>query len=961
MAIENDFNGFDEDENLLSKGLEKKSIKKKEEKKVSDKVKILSDKNWSYRKNSYSFLGDTVANIVEYDKNGSHIIETFDGAANPNAGKVVEQIVDESVIKGNDNVVIPIGAKNLVENNSNLSIESENKESIKVKKKQGLTKNKDELFIAGLALNNDRNQGVSNEETIERLKKSGYTETDINKATDYGSAINKALGAGHSLEAIKEKFTALPTKSNSESPEWDESDGDLPKDLTVKDLVASAKRVYTEQKSIFLTSFPGLLGNTAAKARIDKAKLNQQNEIIRIGRDAGLDLKPGPGGTWRILKDGQWFNATPGLMKELSRSSGEFTLALGGTYAGAQLGGAAAQAAGKIGPLALLPEEVVTVPLAMWGGAVLGGVGGSMVGSSLDYLREAMLLNEKINAEQLAYTNLNAGELAVLGEAAGWTLMKIAGSDVLQKFIEGAKNRGVQGGYNYLKEHFFLTDEQANEIVKKAENLGLFFEGSEKQKAIGAVVTTQTKGAGIIKTVSMLEPKVLNQAAKAAIKRSNEAIKSTKIDSYEVAKTFMDDINNYKWDVKNNYSKVVESIESLGNGKKAKWHMEEMAIDPVLIKIAERINDPAFKIRFVNKMELINNLTKQRDLPNLLLLRQEVNDLLFNKNITNYDDVGALRGVIKEIDDQIEYTAERTLNKSNKWIKDWKEAKKMYSEMKKLEKNAIYKTIFDDKGNIRAIDSDKLVTLLDKHITSIDGSYNEVISKLPIKGRALIDNAVLSQRVKKYSIGSSDGERLVHFPILMEELNQITFTTKKAREDKAILNELGKVFKNDVVLGAATEIITIPKFQSYLTVDPWVRLQFEIASGVWNWIKRQAAGPQYAQMQMVKQVTKLLKNPLDSKSFEEIRKSLPPDLMNKTRELQKIQAEKNSKLPKSVKKSKEIPDDKIASYQSIKNIAEELGVDPNAKDNKKFIRYILKERGFKAMQTGSGNKIIKLD
>ena len=56
------------------------------------------------------------------------------------------------------------------------------------------------------------------------------------------------------------------------------------------------------------------------------------------------------------------------------------------------------------------------------------------------------------------------------------------------------------------------------------------------------------------------------------------------------------------------------------------------------------------------------------------------------------------------------------------------------------------------------------------------------------------------------------------------------------------LIELSEVFKNDVYLAQTAGQVNIPKFQSYLTADPVVRMKYETASGVFNYIKSKMPG-----------------------------------------------------------------------------------------------------------------------
>ena len=124
--------------------------------------------------------------------------------------------------------------------------------------------------------------------------------------------------------------------------------------------------------------------------------------------------------------------------------------------------------------------------------------------------------------------------------------------------------------------------------------------------------------------------------------------------------------------------------------------------------------------------------------------------------------------------------------------------------------------------------------------------------------------AVVDALAKRYTAGVEKGSKAIHFPMLADELRKINFTTPDARTTKKALIELGETFKNDVWLAQTAGQVTIPKFQSYLTVDPVVRAKFEVASGIFNYIKSKAPGDSNRQLALVRATSKLLEKPLDA-------------------------------------------------------------------------------------------------
>src|SRR5690606_4077010 len=134
------------------------------------------------------------------------------------------------------------------------------------------------------------------------------------------------------------------------------------------------------------------------------------------------------------------------------------------------------------------------------------------------------------------------------------------------------------------------------------------------------------------------------------------------------------------------------------------------------------------------------------------------------------------------------------------------------------------------------------------------------------KTRHVAEGTVIRTLTDKFTAGVGEGIRAVHFPLLDEELKLVSFTSPEARQFKAVVSKLAEVFKNDVQLAGVSGQIQIPKFQSYLTTDPKVRLEFEIATGIFNTIKTYVPGKTQRNMALVRNLAKVLETPLNSRS-----------------------------------------------------------------------------------------------
>src|SRR5690606_20678180 len=207
------------------------------------------------------------------------------------------------------------------------------------------------------------------------------------------------------------------------------------------------------------------------------------------------------------------------------------------------------------------------------------------------------------------------------------------------------------------------------------------------------------------------------------------------------------------------------------------------------------------------------------------------------------------------------------------------------SEMKTLERNALYKVITRP-----GIDPKIVARGLTKYITSLDGTFHEVVSKLPKGARSRVEAEVLSTMVDKFTTGGAGDLRATHFPMLADELRKIPFTTKETRALTDAVIKMGEVFKNDIALGQTSGKLQIPQFQSYLTTDPVVRAKFEIASGVFNRIKQMVPGETQQDLALINVLTRLLDEPMNKQVVQELTEAAAGRI-DVTEQLQALQRE----------------------------------------------------------------------
>lgn len=826
--------------------------------------------------------------------------------------------------------------------------------------------------------------GVPEDQVIAKLKERGYDDDDLEELQARLNVIKEASAAGMPLADIRTKMEAkeIVTKVESSIPrdlspyltgKWNADEDSYsyttPKkdryaeltsgdNMTVKQLVSSLKTLKPTLTSDLLTTIPAYFGNKEAKQRYDVARNASRDHIIKLAKENyNVDL------IWedRDVGNEGWYaqtpeglvEVTPSFMQDLGKQAGEIVGGVGGAIAGAVAGA-------KLAPNTLYSKL---------GGAVIGSLIGATAGSQADYLYEAMRLHTDVEAEAMAYKALNASEMAIIGEAVGYPIAKglgvgWKGITAAKDFIAGGQSKAA---YDALKNSTFLSDDQISEIVTQLERLAPL-EGNKYDKAIQAVALTEPGMQSLVTSAGTIKPLASAVTAKQVSKRAEEVLEQTALlTDDQVPRMFAQDLSNYVTDVKKYYGDVKAVATQSPYGNDFKWDFNELAINPVLDSLSNKITDPVTKEKFVLQMQRVNSMSESRSFGDLLELRQLTNDFLYNKNVVKADDRKTLRSVIAKIDSAIEEGAPEVVANPAKWLDDWADARSKYAKMKQVEKTALYKAVFDKNGKMRPIQPEVVVNALGKYSTALDGSFEEVMSKLPMTGRKMYEGAVIDNLANKYTAGVAKGAKAVHFPLLADELRKVNFTTPEARATKQALIEMSEVFKNDVQLASAGGHVTIPKFQSYLTADPVVRAKFEIATNMFHVVKSRLPGDANKQLALIKQTAKLLAKPLDAKAFKEVSEAAYGDI-NLTKQLLELQQEAarakasgkdlespsvkvypGGKLKGTGSTSTSIPMHRVLTIDQAKEIAdtEALTLDSKALDS------VLVKYGYKAIMQGS--------
>jgi len=392
---------------------------------------------------------------------------------------------------------------------------------------------------------------------------------------------------------------------------------------------------------------------------------------------------------------------------------------------------------------------------------------------------------------------------------------------------------------------------------------------TDAEKAIYALTQTQKGGEAIVSAASKLDATASATVRNQVAKRAEDVLKITdELRADNVQAIVNQNLKSYTDEVKGFYKQVKEAPKEFTTDYS--FDFDKLGIQPIVETIGAKIENPAIKQRFVNTLTKIEQASEGRTFNDLIDLRQAVNDIKFNGPNLKFSDAKTLDNAISAIDNEIDTAAKTHIPQYETWAKNWDTAKVEYAKMKDLESNILYKVLTKP-----GINEDTVVKAFTKYIGAGDNTFYQVMEKLPKNVQNRIEGSVLNNLTEKYAAGTLGGNRAIHFPLLSQELKKVSWQSPKTKQTVRTINRMAEVFKNDVNLARVSGGIEIPRFQSYLTTDPIVRLKFEVASKFFNHIKQFYPGDEANALALVKHASKLLENPISDKSLKDMMRTIP--------------------------------------------------------------------------------------
>lgn len=725
-----------------------------------------------------------------------------------------------------------------------------------------------------------KDEGYSTEEIKTFLSDSGTSEVEINQLFK-----TSAPDFGPIAEPIAQD---LSDRLQSQETGQTQAEGEA------EDLSDLYRNLYGK----YSTTGKELVGlfseSSAVSARQDVVKLNRliAGKLVSKGVDAFLDPQTGE----LVMKNeaGLVVPIDSSVFNSIVNSKFEAVGAIGG----AKLGILAATAIGQIPPLTGLPEELVTVPIGAAIGSAIGAAGGRKADLVLNAFKLKEDLDEKIAADQVIEAGIADSVLGLTG-----TSVSFLGKKMMRPLINAYNlvTRGNSAGaQRALLKNMQLSEAEAADLVTQWE---LFNQTpapgiSPKEKAVGVITSTQPGAETFVKQAASIDQEVAFSITKNIDKRAKGLQKSIQnITKENVGGIVQSDLTAYMNDVRNFYRLTRNQATDVINKTDYRFNLEQFAISPVLENMEKTVADPTMQERLVHFAQKIDLLSSDRSFGSLLDLRQTINNFKFKQKAITHTDKVALSKVLSRIDSEIGSTAKTFLPTGQRWLKQFKKAKLEYSKMKSVESNVLFKAL-----NRPGITEEGVASVFNRYVNSIDDTFIDVMEKLPKKTRGTVEASVLNSALRKYSIGDPSSLQAVHFPMLNEALQKVPFKSQEAINVAKAVNQVSQIFKNDIGLSAISGKITVPEFKSYLTANPLVRAQYEFTSSVFNYARRILPGKKNNAYALIVKTSKLLENPLNVRTVEDLVKDLPvdqvPRALSLVEQLQKETAKQQAKSPK---------------------------------------------------------------
>jgi len=650
--------------------------------------------------------------------------------------------------------------------------------------------------------------------------------------------------------------------------------------------IADFEELYDVDRPFLLMK--SMVGYGTASEVYKQRRIEDIANITALGADQGYTLSYEEDRWFVEDKNGNKHDVTPGFLQSMGRVGGEIGVGIAAAVAAERnTRGWEANVYGRLAKLGVISAS---------------GIAGAMLGDQTDYISAAVRQNEEFNHKIAFEKAVGSVQAGILGEVVGYGVMKSTGwvwKHAL-KAHRAIADGNTQGAYDMLKLSTNLSDEAAHEIVARWEKLNqkeaptttkaIFDTVSSEQrklqeKALAIVPVTRAGGEEIIAATVAKSPKVSARVANEVNQRAQDIldISASSVDDH-LGVLLQKNLDEYITETNVTYDAVkTQGMDLMPEGYR--FDIDKLAIQPLRESLGGVISNPAKTEQLLRTLEHIDDLTSSRTFDDLLDLRSTVNEFRFGRKLS-VDNKQMLNNAIARIDQEIKRASTNMPSGNGQvWHADWAAAKHAQNMMHSTTNNVLARAI--KKPGTSEQDIAKALV---KYGAAIDDTYKNIVTSLPIKTRAKVESSIIDTLINKHTVGAEGEFKAIQFPEIAKELKLYDFVGEDARVLKDVVSRLADVYQNDVGLSYAAGGLSPQQFSTYLTTNPVIRAQYEMATLAFNKIKALAPGSKADVSALINKVSTLLEDPLDSKSVSEAMKVVKGDVAAEEM-VKKMQAE----------------------------------------------------------------------
>jgi hypothetical protein len=544
------------------------------------------------------------------------------------------------------------------------------------------------------------------------------------------------------------------------------------------------------------------------------------------------------------------------------------------------------------------------VPLKM-AASVLAGAAVGALGQGVDSFRNTLLLKEKLDVELMHSQMVETGMFDLVAGIIGETTFKLGAKTIggVYNTLKSLTTKNGAAAQKLLHDMYNIDEAQAKALVESYEKkIGLRSSYSSKRdQELQILSQTNPDNENLVALAAKVNPAGGLKVAKSISERADDVISTSKAFSADnrIGGILADELNNYKIAVKENFGSVRQEAVDVLDNTDYTFDYNKTGLDPLLESMQSGIGDQYQEMAFsrlLNQAKQIGS-TRNTDTPqlvdvtgapistttpdiklrqfsDLLDLRKMVNGVKSNKSLKTLSSEKAVDSVVKSIDVEIEKAVKAAMDNGEEWLVKWKNTNVNYSEMLKLNDNVLHNTLVAS-----AKDPKQIMKILTSHINDSDGTFVDVLNKLPPKILELTENTIIDFYVqgKQVAKGVPGGFRAINFNQLAENIKDIPFKSKSARDHRDAIMQQALVFKNDVHTSAAARQVSIAKFDAILGSDPVVRTKIATMRAAYNYGRQFFPGRAGESAALVMKMAKVMDNPLSHKNTKELIAAMPKD------------------------------------------------------------------------------------